>query len=86
MANHKSARKRARQAVKRRGRNRHVKSQLRSALKTARSAVDAGDKEAVPTAVRHAESLLRRAASKGVIPSRRADRLVSRLSRAAHPA
>ncbi len=84
MANHKSARKRARQSVKRRARNRHVKTTVRSALKTARGSVAAGDGEQAPGAVRRAESLLRRAASKGVIPRKRASRLVSRLHRAAN--
>ena len=86
MANHKSARKRARQSVKRRARNRHVKSTVRSALKTARTSVAAGDKDQAPDAVRRAESLLRRAASKGVIPRKRASRLVSRLNKAANKA
>ncbi|MDJ0853028.1 MAG: 30S ribosomal protein S20 [Myxococcota bacterium] len=84
MANHKSARKRARQSIKRRARNRHVKTTVRSALKTARTSAEAGDKEQGPAAIRRAESLLRRAASKGVIPAKRASRLVSRLNKAAN--
>jgi len=83
VANHKSARKRVRQTAKRRTRNRHVRSGLRSALKSARSAVSEGDAEKVPTALREAESALRRASSKGVIPRKRASRLVSRLVRSA---
>jgi small subunit ribosomal protein S20 len=83
LANHKSARKRARQSVKRRDRNRHVRSGVRSAVKRARAAVSAGDAEQVPGALRGAESALRRAASKGVIPRKRASRLVSRLARSA---
>lgn len=86
MANHKSARKRTRQAIKRRARNRHVRTRVRSALKQARAVVGAGDAAATPEAVRQAESLLRRAASKGIIPRQRASRLVSRLARAASKA
>jgi small subunit ribosomal protein S20 len=84
VATHKSARKRARQAEKARVRNRQQRSQLRSALKSARAALASGDPQA-PGALREAESLLRRAASRGLIPARRASRLVSRLARAAQP-
>ena len=83
MATHKSARKRARQSEKQRARNRHVRSGLRSALKQARAAVGEGDAEKLPAALRQAESALRRASSKGVIPRKRASRLVSRLVKSA---
>lgn len=84
MAQHKSAGKRARQAEKRRERNRRVRSSVRTAVKRARSAA-AGEGDPVEAA-RLAESELRRAASKGVIPKTRASRQVSRLARAAHRA
>jgi small subunit ribosomal protein S20 len=84
LANHKSARKRARQSQRRRARNRQQHSRVRTALKRARTALAQGDAETLPDAVRSAESLLRRAASKGVIPRKRASRQVSRLARAAH--
>ena len=84
MATHKSARKRVRQTVKRRARNRHVRTGLRSAVKNAREAVAEGDAEKVPGALRDAESALRRASSKGVIPRKRASRLVSRLAKSAN--
>lgn len=80
MANHKSAIKRTRQNLVRRDRNRAIKSRLRATLKQARAAVDGSTEEAAKL-VKDAESQLRRAASKGVIPSKRASRLVSRLSR-----
>lgn len=83
MANHKSARKRARQAEKRRVRNRQVRTRLRSALKEAHQAL-AGGAAAPGGELRTAESLLRRAASKGVIPKKRASRLVSRMARRQH--
>lgn len=80
MANHKSAIKRARQNLVRRDRNRALKSEVRATLKRARTALDGGADDAAER-VRQAESQLRRAASRGVIPAKRASRLVSRLSR-----
>ncbi|HKJ24611.1 MAG TPA: 30S ribosomal protein S20 [Myxococcota bacterium] len=80
MANHKSARKRARQTPKRQARNKAVRTRLRATLKQAREALDGGAEDA-QASVRLAERELRRAASKGVIPAGRASRLVSRLSR-----
>lgn len=86
MAYHKSARKRARQSIKRRARNRHVLSTVRTAVKKARAAVDGDDPAAAQGAVRVAEGQLRRAASKGVIPKTRAGRQISRLHRSVHRA
>lgn len=80
MANHKSAQKRARQDLVRRDRNTRIKSATRTVVKNCRAALDGSD-DAAPDSVRAAESALRRAASKGVIPKRRASRLVSRLSK-----
>jgi small subunit ribosomal protein S20 len=85
LATHKSAEKRARQALRRRARNRQVRSRVRSAVKAPRAAATAGQPEGLTASVRAAESLLRRAASKGVIPKKRASRLVSRLARATKP-
>ena len=81
VAQHKSARKRARQAIRRRARNRHVSSGVKSAVKSARAALESGDPAQAETALRAAESALRRAASKGVIPAERASRRVSRLAK-----
>ncbi len=83
MANHKSAKKRARQSVKRSERNRDLRSRVRTAIKGARAAIESGDAEAAGSAVRRAEGVLRRAASKGVLPKARVDRQVSRLAKAA---
>ena len=82
MANHKSAKKRARQALNRRARNRQVKSRVRGAVKAFRKVVASGDAEKTDTALRSAESTLRRAATKGVIPRKQASRRISRLSKA----
>ena len=50
----------------------------------AREAIAAGNTESTSGALRTAESLLRRAASKGAIPRTRASRQVSRLAKAAN--
>ncbi len=61
MANHKSAKKRSRQDLKRRARNRQVKSRVRGAIKTFRDAVEGDDAEKTAAALRSAEGILRRA-------------------------
>ena len=81
MANHKSAKKRARQTHKRTERNRSTRSRVKSAVKSARSALTAGDAGEAATALKTAEGVLRRAASKGAIPKKRASRSVSRLAK-----
>jgi len=81
MANHKSAKKRARQALQRRARNRQVRGGVRTAIKRTRQAIDQGESEAASTALRGAERLIRKAATKGVIPKKRASRQVSRLAK-----
>ena len=81
MANHKSAKKRARQTIKRTERNRHTRSRVKSAVKSARTALSAGDAGETATALKTAEGVLRRAASKGAIPKKRASRSVSRLAK-----
>lgn len=85
MANHASAIKRNRQRLKKTARNRSVKSALRTELKKARANV----KTAAGTAteqVTSAISALDRAASKGVIPEKRASRVKGRLAAALHKA
>jgi len=81
VANHKSAKKRARQTIKRTERNRHTRSRVKSAVKSARSALAEGDTAETATALRTAEGVLRRAASKGAIPKKRASRSISRLAK-----
>ena len=81
MARHKSAEKRARQDLKRRERNRTLRSRTRGVVKTLRAELEAGA-PGIDEKLRSAEGALRRAASKGVIPKRRASRLVSRLAKA----
>ncbi len=80
VANHKSARKRARQSKERRARNLHVKSRMRTLVKQFQSATAADDASAREK-LKIAESAIRKAASKGVIPKRRASRAVGRLAK-----
>lgn len=81
MANHKSAVKRIRQSEKRRVHNKTIRTAMRSVVKQSRVALEGEDIEDARKKVRDAESSLRRAASKGIIPKRRADRAVSRMNK-----
>ncbi|MBW2527982.1 MAG: 30S ribosomal protein S20 [Deltaproteobacteria bacterium] len=78
MANHKSALKRHRQSLVRRARNRAVRSKLRSAIKTARTAL-AERTDSAGVLVKTATVLLDRAASKNVMSRKRVARIKSRL-------
>lgn len=80
MATHKSAKKRARQNEKRRARNRHISSGVKSAVKALREA----PAEERSAALRQAESVIRRAASKGVLSKKQASRRVARLAKSAN--
>lgn len=84
MANHKSAEKRARQALVRRARARKIKSEVRGRVKTLQGAIAAGLPEEAGAALRGVESGMRRAVSKGVIKRNTAWRNISRLARAVH--
>jgi small subunit ribosomal protein S20 len=81
VASHASARKRARQNKKRRAAAAQVKSGMKTALKKARRAVDAAERDSLPL-TRQAESALRHAAARGVVPKKRASRQISRLMKA----
>jgi small subunit ribosomal protein S20 len=83
VATHASAKKRIRQTERRTARNRHVRSTVRTFIKRARQALHAGDAGAAQTAVREAESAIRKAISKGVFHARTGSRYVSRLTLAA---
>ncbi len=82
MANHKSAVKRARQALKRRARNRSVRSEVRTSVKELQKAIDGGDAAEAQLKLRAAERQLRKAATKGVLKKTTASRSVSRLAKA----
>lgn len=84
MANHKSALKEQRQAVKRRQRNRVHRSRMRTAVKRLRGAVDAGDAETAQGLLQVTLSLVDRTARLGAIHDNAAARTKSRLTRAAN--
>ena len=79
---HRSAIKRARQAVGRHRRNVKYIRQLRQVMKAVRVAVVAKDKGQAASALKSAIPIIDKTASKGVIPKQRAARYVSRLSQA----
>lgn len=81
MANHKSAAKRARQTIRRRLRNRHAKSEIRTAMKKMRKFVDENQIEEARTYLPQLVSLVQRKADKGIIHRNTASRYVSRITR-----
>ena len=80
MANIKSAKKRARQAVKRNARNASSRSMLRTAIKKVVLAIEAKDKKAAQEAYQSAEPIMDRYSSRGLIHKNKASRHKSRLS------
>jgi len=80
MANHKSAKKRARQSIKKAAINGRRKSQVRTLIRAAKEALGEKDKEA-GNKVKLAVSALDRAVNKGVFHKNAAARFASRLSR-----
>jgi len=82
MANIASARKRARQAEKRRSHNMSLRTTVRSAIKNVKKAIAAGDKSAAERALQQSQGVIDRIASKGVLHRNAANRNKSRLSRA----
>ena len=80
MANSPQAKKRARQAVKRRTRNVAKRSEFRTVIKNTVYAIDAGDKEAAMTAFKIATPIIDSITSKGLIHKNKAARHKSRLN------
>lgn len=80
MPNIASAKKRLRQSIVRRGRNRATKSMLRSQIRKVREAVAAGNVAEAETAFRLCVKHLDRAAVHRVIHPNAASRMKSRLS------
>jgi small subunit ribosomal protein S20 len=81
MANTSSAQKAARQAVKRTAINKARRSRMRTFVKKAEEAIEAGNQEAAAAALKVAEPELLRAAQKGITHWRTAARKVSRLTK-----
>ena len=80
MPNIASARKRLRQNLKLRTKNRAVKSELRTEIRQVREAADAGNHKQAEADFRIAVAKIDRAAAKRIIHPNRAARLKSRLS------
>ena len=79
MANSPQARKRARQAVKRRAHNASLRSMLRTFVKKVAYAIDAKDKGNAEAAYKEAVPVIDRMAAKGLIHKNKAARYKSRL-------
>jgi small subunit ribosomal protein S20 len=82
MANTASARKAARQSEKRRQHNASLRTELRSAIKRVRKAIDAGDKAAARGVLSASTKVLDSIADKKIIHKNKASRHKSRLSAA----
>ncbi len=80
MANSPQAKKRARQAIKRRARNVSRRSTYRTHLKRVIAAVEANDKEAAQAAFTAAVPVLDRMACRGILHKNKAARHKSRLN------
>lgn len=86
MANIKSQIKRNRTNEKARQRNKAVKTELKSAVRSVRQATKAGDSDAAATAVRRASRKLDVAVSKGVIHRNQAANRKSAIAKVANSA
>jgi small subunit ribosomal protein S20 len=80
MANIKGARKAARQSERRRKHNASLRSELRTAIKGAAKAIEAGDKTAATKVFRASMSAIDRLADKNIIHKNKAARHKSQLA------
>ena len=83
MPNHQDAKKRYRQSLNRRARNRHYRNTVRSRVKDVRKAAEAGDVKAATEALNKAVPIIAKVASKGILKPRTAARLIGRLTKSA---
>ena len=81
MANTKSAKKAARQTVRRTAANKTRRSRLRSSVRKVEEAIASGNKEDACAALKEAEPVIVRTAQKGMIHRKSASRKVSRLAK-----
>jgi small subunit ribosomal protein S20 len=82
MANIKSARKRARQAVQRRAHNMSLRTEVRTAMKNVVKAVAAGKKDNAEKVLRESQRVIDRIVAKGILHRNAGDRHKSRLAHA----
>ncbi len=80
MANSPQAKKRARQADKRRMQNASQRSAMRTEIKKVTSAIEAGDKAAADAAYRNAVSAIDSSVGKGLVHKNAAARQKSRIN------
>lgn len=81
MANHRSAKKRIRQTVRRTEVNRNRIGRIRTFVKKVEAAIETGDKQAAASAFQEAQPEIHRGVTKGVLHKNTAARRLSRLSR-----
>ncbi|HWA84231.1 MAG TPA: 30S ribosomal protein S20 [Fimbriimonadaceae bacterium] len=86
MANKKSSKKDMRRIVKRTARNKAARTALKTYVKRVRTAVTAGDAAETKTALTTAQSMLDKAAQRGIIHKNQAARRKSRAAKAANKA
>jgi small subunit ribosomal protein S20 len=82
MANIKSARKRAHQAVGLRAHNMRLRTEVRTAIKNAKKAIAAGNQDAAAKALRESQRVIDRIVAKGVLHRNAGARHKSRLAHA----
>jgi small subunit ribosomal protein S20 len=82
MANIKSARKRARQAIGRRDHNMGLRTAVRTAIKNVKKAVAAGNAETAAQTLRASQRIIDRIVAKGILHRNAGDRHKSRLAQA----
>jgi small subunit ribosomal protein S20 len=82
MANIKSARKRAKQALERRVHNMSLRTEVRTAIKNVKKAVAAGNKDSAAKALQESQRVIDRIVAKGVLHRNAGDRHKSRLAHA----
>ena len=82
MANIKSSRKSARQAIVRRAHNVTLRTEVRTAIKNVKKAIAGGDKSAAAAALEKSRSVIDRVAAKGILHRNAAARHKSRLAQA----
>lgn len=78
---HPSAQKRHRQSLKKRDRNRAVRTEMRHEIRKVREIVEKGEQAAAAGELQVAMKVIHKAASKGVIHRNTASRYIARLSR-----
>jgi small subunit ribosomal protein S20 len=81
MANTKSAKKAARQTIRRTEANKARRSRMRGYARKVEEAIASGDKAAAQAALKAAEPVMARTAQQGLLHRRTAARKVSRLSK-----